>query len=120
MGGATRLLSRPPPLLLLVLSASCLTAPVTSPSSGASGRWPRCDECEAVAASIGAVLDRQRLPKRVYSAQCACCEVGSSVLWSTWNLHCCALRISWFIASSRQGERVTRVEPQRAGGAVRG
>jgi hypothetical protein len=75
MGGATRLLSsRPPPpllVLVLVLSAACLTAPVTSPSSGAAGRWPRCDECEAVAASIGAVLDQQRLPKRAHSAQCA-------------------------------------------------
>jgi hypothetical protein len=57
----------PPPLLLLlvVVVAACLPSPVASPrSAGAGDTWPRCDECEAVAATIGGVLERQRLPKR--------------------------------------------------------
>lgn len=61
MGSATRLL---PLALFAVDLPSQLTPTQAAASSGAGERWPRCDECEAVAASIGAVLDRQRLPKR--------------------------------------------------------
>lgn len=59
---------QPPALLMVMVVAACLPPLVASPrsdtASAAGDTWPRCDECEAVAASIGGVLDRQRLPKR--------------------------------------------------------
>lgn len=65
ISGSTRLRC---PLLLLLLFAAALNPAVESQraasSAGGGARWPQCDECEAVAASIGSVLDQQRLPKR--------------------------------------------------------
>ena len=57
-----------PALVLLAMLAVWLLPPLAWPqaeaASAAGDTWPRCDECEAVAASIGGMLDRQRLPQR--------------------------------------------------------
>ena len=94
-------------LLFLLLLAACFPASVTSPRSAAADRWPRCDECEAVAASIATVLDRQRLPKRK-GARLR--ELGDSVLEELFEDEICVPERYAGYALARTTEDTQKVE----------